>query len=433
MFVDEVEIKVKAGDGGNGAVAFRREKYVPRGGPAGGDGGHGGAVIILADSKLTTLLDYRYKRSYKAGRGGNGGTSNMTGADGDDLILSVPVGTLVFDAENGELLADLAEEGTRIIIAEGGRGGRGNARFTSPTHQTPRFAENGEPGEEKSLKLELKLLADAGLLGFPSVGKSSLIARVSAARPKIADYPFTTLVPNLGVVRIDAERSFIMADIPGLIVGAHAGAGLGDRFLRHVERTRILVHILDVSGLTGRDPEEDFHAINRELELYSSRLARLPQVVVFNKIDLPGARETADRLSKIFQEKGYKTFAISAVTGEGIKELIYHLGDELSRMAKEAPAPEPSAQVLRISPESYDPRHFEIERVDEHEFVVKGRGIERSAAMTDMSNEDAVRRFHRRIERLGIIDALKAAGVEDGDTVHIGRTEFDYMAEDDVE
>ncbi|HAH86133.1 MAG TPA: Obg family GTPase CgtA, partial [Armatimonadetes bacterium] len=226
-----------------------------------------------------------------------------------------------FDAENGELLADLAEEGTRIIIAAGGRGGRGNARFTSPTHQTPRFAENGEPGEEKSLKLELKLLADAGLLGFPSVGKSSLIARVSAARPKIADYPFTTLVPNLGVVRIDAERSFIMADIPGLIVGAHAGAGLGDRFLRHVERTRILVHILDVSGLTGRDPEEDFHAINRELELYSSRLARLPQVVVFNKIDLPGARETADRLSKIFQEKGYKTFAISAVTGEGIKEL----------------------------------------------------------------------------------------------------------------
>jgi GTP-binding protein len=433
MFVDEVKINVKAGDGGNGAVTFRREKFVPRGGPNGGDGGHGGDVIILADGKLTTLLDYRYKRSYKAGRGVDGGSNNMTGANGDDLILSVPVGTLVLDEVSGETLADLAEEGSRIIIANGGRGGRGNARFASPTRQTPRFGENGEPGEEKALKLELKLLADVGLLGFPSVGKSSLIARVSAARPKIADYPFTTLVPNLGVVRVDEERSFVMADIPGLIVGAHAGAGLGDRFLRHVERTRVLVHILDVSGLTGRDPEEDFHAINRELSLYSERLSVLPQVVVFNKIDLPGARETAERLAKIFDEKGCRTFSISAATGEGTKELIYHLGDELLRIAKETPVPEASAEVLRISPESYDPTRFEIERVDEHEFVVKGRGVERSAAMTDMSNEDAMSRFHRRLERLGILRALKAAGIADGDTVRIGQAEFDYMAEDDVE
>ena len=312
MFVDEVEIGVKSGSGGNGIIAFRREKFVPRGGPAGGDGGKGGDVVLLPDGRLTTLIDFRYKRNYKAERGGDGGQNNMTGRNGSDLVLRVPVGTQVYDADAGELIADLVVEGRPHVIAKGGRGGRGNQHFATPTLQTPRIAENGEPGEERHLRLELKLLADVGLIGFPNVGKSTLIAQVSAARPKIADYPFTTLVPNLGVVRVDEERSFVMADIPGLIEGAHTGAGLGDRFLRHVERTRLLVHIIDVSGFTGRNPAEDLDAINRELRLYSPALAELPQVVAFNKIDVSGARETAETLGKVLKERGLRVFSISA-------------------------------------------------------------------------------------------------------------------------
>ncbi len=433
MFVDEVSIKVKAGGGGNGMVAFRREKFVPKGGPAGGDGGRGGDIIVLADGRLTTLIDYRYKRSYKADNGGAGGSNDMSGANGTDLVLKVPVGTQIYDVTSGELLIDLTEDGERRIIVKGGRGGRGNAKFASPTHQTPRFAENGEPGEERELRFELKLLADVGLIGFPSVGKSSLIAKVSAARPKIAEYHFTTLVPNLGVVRVDEERSFVMADIPGLIEGAHEGLGLGIQFLRHVERTRMLVHILDVSGFTGRNPADDFDIIMRELRLYSPDLAELPQVIAFNKVDIQQGRETAEELTPVFEARGFKTFMISAATGEGTKQLVYFLGEELDKLDKIVPTPIESKEILRIAPEAFDPKHFEVKQADEHEFVVEGKGLERSVAMTNMENEEAVKRFHRKLERMGVLDSLKKAGISDGDTVRIGPIEFDYWDEDAVE
>lgn len=433
MFVDEVKIEVKAGDGGNGLVAFRREKYVPRGGPAGGDGGRGGDVILVADGHLTTLVDFRYKRSYKAERGEDGGPNCVTGKNGADLVLKVPVGTQVFDVETGELLADLDVEGQNVAVARGGRGGRGNAHFATPTLRAPRFAENGEPGESHKLRLELKLLADVGLIGFPNVGKSTLIARVSAAKPKIADYPFTTLVPNLGIVRVDENRSFAMADIPGLIEGAHAGAGLGIRFLRHVERTRFLVHIIDVSGMTGRNPIDDFDIINRELRLYSPDLAKLPQVVALNKIDLPSGRETAESLAPVFESRGFKTFLISAVTGEGIDSLLYFLADELETLDKVVPTPGEARKILRIAPEKLDPKRWEAKKTGEHEFMIEGKGIERTVAMTNLSNEEAIRRLQRKLERMGVIEALKELGVQNGDTVRIGALEFDYLDEDELE
>ena len=432
MFIDEIEITVKAGGGGNGLSAFRREKYVPRGGPAGGDGGRGGSVILCAEGRLTTLIDYRYQRSYKAEKGGDGGQNNMTGRNGPDLILRIPVGTQVFDAESGELLADLVFDGQQAIIAQGGRGGRGNARFATPTKRAPRFAENGEPGEERRLRLELKLLADVGLIGFPNVGKSTLISVVSAAKPKIADYPFTTLVPNLGVVRVD-DRSFVVADIPGLMEGAHEGAGLGLQFLRHVERTRVLVHILDISGFTGRNPADDFDAINRELRLYSSELAELPQVVALNKIDVPGARETAEQLAPTFEARGMRTFLISAATGEGTQPLIYFLADELEKLDKVVPTPAETHEILRIAPDKLDIHNWEAKKAGDHEFIVEGKGIERAVAMTSLDNEEAVKRLQRKLDRLGINKALKELGVEDGDSVRIGAASFDYISEDELD
>lgn len=432
MFIDEIEITVKAGDGGNGVSAFRREKFVPRGGPSGGDGGRGASVILCATGHLTTLIDYRYKRSYKAEKGGDGGQNNMTGGNAPDLILNVPIGTQVFDAETSELITDLTYEGQQAIVAKGGRGGRGNARFATPTDRAPRFAENGEPGEDRGLRLELKLLADVGLIGFPNVGKSTLISVVSAAKPKIADYPFTTLVPNLGVVRVD-DRSFVMADIPGLVEGAHEGAGLGLQFLRHVERTRILVHILDVSGFTARNPADDFDAINRELRLYSPKLADLPQVVALNKIDIPGARETAEQLAPVFEARGMKTFLISAATGEGTQPLINFLAGELERLDREAPPPAEAQEILRIAPDKPDMHNWEAKKVADHEFAVEGKGIERAVAMTNLDNEEAVKRLQRKLDRLGVYKALKNLGAEDGDTVRIGAASFDYISEDDVE
>ncbi|MHB0999951.1 MAG: GTPase ObgE [Armatimonadota bacterium] len=433
MFVDEVNIDVKAGDGGNGVVAFRREKFVPFGGPAGGDGGHGGSIIIEAYGHLTTLVDFRYKRSYKAERGVDGGNNDMTGHNGADLVLKVPVGTQVFNADTGNLVADMLYDGQKSVVAKGGRGGRGNAKFASATRQTPRFAENGEPGEEFRFRLELKLLADVGLVGYPNVGKSTLISIVSAAKPKIADYPFTTLVPNLGVVRVDAGRSFVMADIPGLIEGAHAGAGLGDRFLRHIERTRLLLHIIDVSGFTGRNPAEDFDTINKELELYSPLLAKLPQIVAFNKIDVSGARETAEEIAEGLKERGYRCFFISAVTKEGVQAMIYVLADELDKLDKELPPPPEAEEVVRITTQAAERRNYEVKQVDDHEFVVEGKGVERMAAMSFLDTDESVRRFHRKLDKIGVMKALKAAGVKNGDTVRIGNIEFDYADDDAIE
>ncbi len=330
-FIDEAKIYVKAGDGGRGCVSFRREKYVPKGGPNGGDGGKGGDVVIVADRRLSSLLDFKYRRHFKARRGEHGKGSLCHGKNGRDLKIKVPVGTVIKDAETGEVLSDLTEDGQSFVCARGGRGGRGNARFATPTNQAPRYAEPGEPGEERWLKLELKLLADVGIIGFPNAGKSTLISRISAARPKVAGYPFTTLRPHLGVVRYDDDRTFVVADIPGLVEGAHTGRGLGIRFLKHIERTRLLVHLLDMSPDTGRDPVEDYNVVNTELRAFNPELAKRPQIVALNKVDIPGAEERARGLLKYFSDKGIKVFLISAATGKGLKELVSFIGRELER------------------------------------------------------------------------------------------------------
>lgn len=321
MFIDEVKIYVKAGDGGNGCTAFRREKYVPRGGPSGGDGGRGGDVWMVASEHYNTLLHYRFNPEHKAERGRHGEGSNRTGRDGASIELPVPVGTVVYDDDTGELLFDLTQPGQRVLVAKGGRGGRGNARFATSTHQAPTEHEPGRPGEEKRLRLELKLLADVGLVGFPNAGKSTLISRVSAARPKIADYPFTTLEPHLGVVSLEDGRSFVMADIPGLIEGAHEGHGLGIQFLRHIERTRLLAHLVDVSEMSGRDPVRDFEVIMDELASFSKDLARKPMIVVATKMDIAQNPDRVESLKKIARKKRLRFFPISAVTGEGIQKL----------------------------------------------------------------------------------------------------------------
>ncbi len=332
-FVDEVRIRVKAGDGGNGCVSFRRERYVPKGGPDGGDGGKGGDVILQADSQLSTLLDLSYPQQFRARKGAHGKGKNQTGKNGEDLVIRVPIGTLVHDDETGELLQDLLFEGQQVVVAKGGRGGRGNARFATPTQRAPRHAEKGETGEERWLRLDLKLLADVGLIGFPNTGKSTLLSRISSARPKIGDYPFTTLVPNLGVVYWDEGRSFIVADIPGLIEGASKGAGLGLTFLRHIERTRLLIHLLDISGETSLNPLEAFHSLNQELEAYHPSLKEKLQIVALNKTDLPEVRERVDQAKKAFEEVGYRLYTISAKTGEGVDELILAISMALSSIA----------------------------------------------------------------------------------------------------
>jgi GTP-binding protein len=426
MFVDEVTIEVQAGDGGSGCVAFRREKYVPRGGPAGGDGGRGGDVVLVADERLTTLLDYHFQRHHRAERGGDGGPNLRHGKHGQPCELRVPVGTVVYDEETGEWLADLIRPGQRAVIARGGRGGHGNAYFANPVQQAPRFAEKGEPGERRRLRLELKLLADVGLVGYPNVGKSTLISRISAAKPKIADYPFTTLVPNLGVVFVEPGRSFVVADLPGLIEGAHAGAGLGHQFLRHVERCRVLVHMLDISGMTGRDPLQDFEVLQRELELYNPDLLRRPMLVALNKADVAPS-ELKARVQNALSEKSYPVHILSAATGEGVQRLVYHLAELLDTI----PVPStPTEEMVIIRAPQQDERAWLVTQTGEHEFTVQGKGIERMVKMTDMENEEAVRRLHRKLERIGVLQRLREAGVQHGDTVRIGEEEFDFVDEE---
>ncbi|MFA4884418.1 MAG: GTPase ObgE [Desulfotomaculaceae bacterium] len=420
MFFDKAKIFVKGGDGGNGCIAMRREKYVPEGGPWGGDAGRGGDVVFRADEGLRTLVDFRYKRQYKADRGRHGEGKNMHGASGEDMVVRLPVGTLIKDADTGELLADLVEHDQEAVVAKGGRGGRGNAHFATPYRKAPRLAEKGEPGEERWLDLELKLLADVGLIGFPNAGKSTLISKVSAAKPKIANYHFTTIAPNLGVVRVEEGQSFVMADIPGLIEGAHAGAGLGHEFLRHVERTRLLVHVLDVSGSEGRDPVEDFLATNRELLLYNPVIGAKPQVIAANKMDLPGADENLRRVKEAYGGE-YEIFPVSAVAGSGLEPLVFRVAALLAELTLETPALlEHSEPVVhRVQP------RFNVFR-QEGIFFVKGKEIERHVAMTDMENDEAVERLQWIIKRMGIEDDLKAAGIKEGDTVKIGNFEFEY-------
>ncbi len=437
IFVDEVTIDVKAGTGGNGAVAFRKEKYVPHGGPAGGDGGKGGDVILLADSNLSTLLDFRFQRLYAAEKGVDGASKDMYGKAAKDLILKVPIGTVATDLDTGRVVADLTTHAQEKIIAHGGRGGKGNAHFASSTHQAPRYAENGEPGHSLSVKLELKLLADVGLIGYPNVGKSSLIAAVSAAKPKVANYPFTTLIPNLGVVKVDDDptHTFVMADIPGLIEGASEGIGLGIQFLRHVERTRLLVHILDIGGQTGRDPLEDYRLINIELANYSQKLADLPQLIALNKIDI-AEEDLITLYTEHFDELGLATYPISAATGEGTKPLLFAISTRLQEIPRHVPA---SDEVTYINTrntasglrQSRRGRDWVIAKGEaEDEYVVSGASIERLVAMTPMENEHAVTRLQRILERNGVVTKLKALGAKDGDSVRIGSIAFDYIDED---
>lgn len=420
MFYDRVKIYVKGGDGGNGCVAFRREKYVPEGGPWGGDGGKGADVIFKGDSGLRTLVDFRYQRHYKGMRGQHGRGKNMHGRSADDLVMRVPLGTVVKDEKTGLVFGDIVTEGQELVVAKGGRGGRGNSRFAGPNNKAPGMAEKGEPGEERWLLLELKLLADVGLVGYPNAGKSTLISKVSAARPKIADYPFTTLTPNLGMVSMGEGRSFIMADIPGLIEGAHGGAGLGHEFLRHVERTRLIVHVLDTAGTEGRDPLEDFKVISRELELYNQDLAARPLVIAANKTDLPDSGESLERLKAALGDT-HEIFPISAVTGAGVPNLInrvYQLLEEI-----------PVQPLHDIQEQEFvhttEPR-FTITRED-GELVVAGREIEKHVAMTDLENEEALDRLQRIISLMGLEKALKDYGAKNGDTVRIGDFSFDYV------
>jgi GTP-binding protein len=421
MFYDQAKIFVKGGDGGAGAVAFRREKYVPEGGPSGGDGGRGGSVIFVADEGLRTLVDFRYKRHYKADRGEHGQGKNMHGKSGEDLIIRIPVGTLIKDADSGQVLADLTEHGQRVIVARGGRGGRGNARFISNINKAPRLAEKGEPGIACWLLLELKLLADVGLVGFPNVGKSTIISRVSAAKPKIADYHFTTLVPNLGVVEVEDGISFVIADIPGLIEGAHTGAGLGHDFLRHTERTKLILHVLDISGAEGRDPVQDFKVIQEELRLYNARLAERPVLIVANKMDIPGAEENLERLRLELGEK-FKIYPVSAATGEGLDVLM----QDISVLLPKLPVPELELHRVEQQPlPMQEAERFTISREDEI-FVVRGKEIERHLAMTNFESEEGLRRFQKILNVMGIDDALRTQGIRVGDKVKIADLEFEW-------
>ena len=421
-FIDRVKIYVQAGTGGNGTVAFRREAHVPKGGPSGGDGGRGGSVIFVATNSLSTLLDLRYYREYKAQNGEKGHAKKMHGADADDLVIRVPVGTCVYDDDTGNIIADLTKDGQRAVIAKGGRGGRGNARFASSRNPAPKICENGEPGEKFNLRVELKLLADVGLVGFPSVGKSTLLSVVSKARPQIADYHFTTIVPNLGVVQVKDGRSFVMADLPGLIEGASQGKGLGHQFLRHIERCRVIVHIIDMSGSEGRDPYEDYVTINKELGEYEYRLLERPQIIVANKMDGDEAEENL----KKFQEKlgDQKVFPIIAPIHEGIDAVLYAVADALETAPDFFNQEEEQESVLYTYKE--DEKPFTIHNKGNGVWEVTGKKVERLVQMASFTTDDGFQRFALQIRNMGLDDALREAGCEDGDTVRLYDFEFEF-------
>jgi GTP-binding protein len=419
MFFDEVKIYVKSGDGGDGAVAFRREKYVPFGGPDGGNGGAGGAVYLVVDRNLNTLIPFKRRAHFKAERGGRGSGKKQQGKRGEARLVPVPPGTMVYDADGGDLLADLVEDGQRVRIAKGGRGGRGNAAFASPTNQTPRLAEHGEPGQERWLRLELKLIADVGVIGMPNAGKSTLLSVVSAARPKIAAYPFTTLQPNLGVVQVAGYRTFVMADVPGLIEGASEGVGLGHQFLRHVERTRLLIHLLDGAAT---DPLADYETINRELAQFSERLASKPQIVVLNKLDLPDAQAWWPLVEESMREREVEAHAISAVSGQGVGALMQRAHALLETL----PPPEPADEEIAVFRPAEPEDAFTIEQ-EEDGWRVRGVRVERVAAMTPFGLPEAVARFQRQLRAMGVVEALEGAGIQPGDTVRISEQELEWQ------
>jgi GTP-binding protein len=441
LFIDQVKLFLKSGNGGSGAVSFRREKYVPRGGPDGGDGGRGGHIFFVVRHGLSTLSEFRDHRRFIAENGQSGGSVNCTGKDGADLYLSVPPGTVIRDLETQEILADLTDEGSEVLLLRGGRGGRGNTHFASATRQTPQFSEKGEPGSELNVLLELKLIADVGIIGFPNAGKSTLISRISAAKPKIADYPFTTLIPNLGVVSYH-DTSFVAVDVPGLIEGAHQGVGLGDQFLRHIERTRILIHLIDVSGLSGRDPFHDFCQINEELKLFKAELAGKPQIIAANKIDLTGAYALLDEFQKKLRdsrssEQTVTVFPISAVTGAGINELLGAVVQKLKEIGGKVSV---SLNNQEIPADKFTDNKFSQKKSLELTldiikegavFIVRNQPLIKRIARFDLSNDDSVQSLQRLLKRWGVFTALMKEGVKEGDLVKIGAWEFTYQDDED--
>lgn len=422
MFIDSAKIYIKAGDGGNGAVSFHREKYIAKGGPDGGDGGKGGDVIFIADESLRTLQDFRYKRKYVANPGQNGGSGNCSGRSAEDLIIKVPVGTIIKEEETGRIIADLVTPGKKVVVAKGGKGGAGNQHFATPTRQVPNFAKSGDPGEEINAMLELKLLADVGLIGFPNVGKSTILSMVSAAEPKIANYHFTTLEPNLGVVRIDEGKSFVLADIPGLIEGAHEGTGLGHKFLKHVERTRMLIHVVDVSGSEDRDPLNDFEIINNELKQYNPKLYEKQQVIAANKMDVTGAEENLRVFTEEMESRGYKVFPISAATSVGLKELLYYVSQKLDEIPDTILSDDTEDEVVYTVDEE---EPFQV-RKENDIFVVEGNWIRKLVNSTNFNNYESLQYFQRSIKRKGVVDSLENMGINEGDTVKMYDLEFEY-------
>lgn len=437
-FTDLSHINVKGGDGGAGCMSFRREAFVPKGGPDGGDGGHGGDVVVVADAQLSSLIDYRYKHHFRAERGTHGKGAKRHGSDGADLILKVPLGTVVreLDAQTQKPvceLADLTQPGERVIVAPGGRGGLGNTHFVTSVRRAPAFAEKGEPALEHWIELEMKLMADAALVGMPSVGKSSIIARISAARPKVADYPFTTLVPNLGVARAANGQSFVAADVPGLIEGASEGKGLGHQFLRHIERTALILHVVDITGgYEARDVVEDYKTINAELSAYAEELSRRPQIVVANKCDLPGYEDEIDRLRAAAEADGHEFFAVSAATGGGLDELVTRVAAQVAELREELAAAEPERDLTEKWERDRQRRDsaIRISREERNAWCVTGGSIERMVVQTDWENEDAVAYLQHRFSRCGLDDKLRRAGAVTGDEIRILGFAFDYEGDE---
>lgn len=427
MFVDRAEIYIRSGKGGDGAVSFRREKYVPAGGPDGGDGGKGGDIIFEVDEGLNTLSDYRYKRKFVAQNGENGKKQRCSGKDGEDLVLKVPPGTVIIEKTTGKIVADMSGDNRREVILKGGRGGKGNQHYATSTMQVPRYAQPGQPGIEMTVILELKVIADVGLVGFPNVGKSTFLSRVTNAKPKIGNYHFTTTSPNLGVVDLEEGGGFVIADIPGLIEGASEGLGLGHEFLRHIERTKAIIHIVDAASTEGRDPVEDIRLINSELSSYNPKLSELPQVIAANKLDVLQQEEEEEvikRLKDAFEPEGYKVFPISAVSGKGVKELLYHVKGMLDRMDKTPVVFEKEFSIDELRAVSSEP--FEVRKEDEHIYVVEGPRIERMLGYTNLNSEKGFIFFQNFLRDNGILDRLEELGIQEGDTVRMYGLEFDY-------
>lgn len=428
MFVDRARIIVRSGKGGDGHVSFRREKFVPDGGPDGGDGGTGGDVIFQVDKGLNTLIDFRHVRKYKAGDGQEGGKKNCRGKDGEDIVIKVPEGTVIKDAQSDQVIIDMSGENQKVVLLKGGRGGNGNQHYATPTMQAPKYAQPGQPAQELELTLELKVIADVGLVGFPNVGKSTLLSRVTNARPKIANYHFTTLNPNLGVVDLEGTKGFVIADIPGLIEGASEGVGLGHEFLRHIERTKVIIHVVDAAGTEGRDPIADIYAINKELEAYNPEIASRPQVIAANKMDAIYEADREEALKSIrdeFEPKGIKVFPISAVSGEGLEELLYEVSQMLEGIGEETTVFEREYYPEKLS-EIKDLPHTVTYDPVEDEYVVEGPRIEKMLGYTNLESEKGFQFFQNFLKENGILDELEALGIKDGDTVRLYGLSFDY-------